>query len=64
MLSFQTKLFGFLKVEDGAITVDWVVVTAGIAALGLAVAVSVGTETKNVADEISDYIGSTDLMTY
>ena len=54
----------FMQDQDGAVTVDWVVLTAGIAALGLAVAITVGTQTKVLADEISTYVQKTDLMTY
>lgn len=32
----------FIKEEDGAITVDWVVLTAGLVGLALAIGVSVG----------------------
>lgn len=36
------KLFDFIKDEDGAVTVDWVVLTAAIVGLGVAVITSVG----------------------
>jgi len=51
------KLFklvnNFKRDEDGAVTVDWVVLTAAIVGLGIAVLASVGGSTKDLADVIS-----------
>ena len=48
------KLFNaFLKDEAGAVTVDWVVLTAAIVGLGIAVLTSVGGGTSDLADVIS-----------
>ena len=58
------RLSVFAQDQCGAITVDWVVLTAAIAALGTAVGVSIGTSTKDVADDIGSYIQSTDVMTF
>ena len=43
------KLFNknFFRDEDGAVTVDWVVLTAAIVGLGIAVLTSVSTGTTN-----------------
>jgi Flp pilus assembly pilin Flp len=46
MLNF---IKNFRNDEDGAVTVDWVVLTAAIVALGLAVGSSVATNTKVVS---------------
>jgi Flp pilus assembly pilin Flp len=46
MLNF---IKNFRNDEDGAVTVDWVVLTAAIVALGLAVGGSVATNTKTVS---------------
>lgn len=47
----------FLRAEDGAVTVDWVVLTAGIALIGLAtvavVADGVGDLSNDTADELA-----------
>lgn len=40
----------FLRGEDGAVTVDWVVLTAAIVGLGLAVLMPIATSTGNIAD--------------
>ena len=52
----------FIYDEDGAATVDWVVLTAAIALLGLTVQINMGTATKHVADKISTSIASTDVL--
>ncbi|TVS04820.1 MAG: hypothetical protein EA407_03395 [Rhodobacteraceae bacterium] len=50
------KLFAHIKNfaadESGAVTVDWVVLTAAIVGLGIAVVASVRTGTTSVASEI------------
>ena len=59
------KLFKlFAKDEDGAVTVDWVVLTSAIVGLGIAGMLSVGNSTSGLADKISDKIQSTDVWTY
>ena len=59
------KLFKlFAKDEDGAVTVDWVVLTSAIVGLGIAVMLSVGNSTSGLADAISDEIGSMTVWTY
>ena len=60
-----SKMFAsFARNEEGAVTVDWVVLTAGIAALGLAVAITVGSSTKELADNIASYVDDTDTMSF
>lgn len=56
------KLFEMIKTfkadEDGAVTVDWVVLTAAIVGLGLAVMLSVRGGTEGLADKISKKLAS------
>ena len=48
------KMFNeFLNDESGAVTVDWVVLTAAIVGLGIAVLASVSGGTKDLAGSIS-----------
>ncbi|TYB82968.1 Flp family type IVb pilin [Maritimibacter fusiformis] len=51
------KLFKLMKTfrndEDGAVTVDWVVLTAAIVGLGIAILTTVQTGTQTLADNIS-----------
>ena len=49
----------FFADEDGAITVDWVVLTAAIIGLALIVVIAIATSTTNLADVISADIAST-----
>lgn len=55
-------MWKFLKDEDGAVTVDWVVLTATIGLLGVAVQVGMGTATKNASDKISTKVASVDVL--
>lgn len=58
------KLFNaFLKDESGAVTVDWVVLTAAIVGLGIAVLTSVGGGTTTLADKVSGHMASKDVTT-
>ncbi len=51
----------FDKDEDGAVTVDWVVLTAAIVGLAVAVLASVRTGTATLATNISDAISTTQV---
>ncbi len=48
----MVTLTNFLKSEDGAVTVDWVVLTAAIVGLGIVVISSVGGGATNVSDSL------------
>ena len=52
------KLFNFIKDEDGAVTVDWVVLTAAIVGLGVAVMTSVGGGVEALSNSISGDLAS------
>ena len=43
----------FRRDEDGAVTVDWVVLTAAIVGLGIAILATVRTGTESLASNIS-----------
>lgn len=51
-------MFNFIKTfradEDGAVTVDWVVLTAAIVGLGIAVLTTVSNGAEDLADGIGD----------
>ena len=55
MLNF---IKNFRNDEDGAVTVDWVVLTAAIVGLGIAVLTSVGGSAVTTADGAGDKIES------
>ena len=62
------KLFkllqNFKRAEDGAVTVDWVVLTAAIVGLGIAVLTSVSGGTTSQADKISSNLSAQTIATY
>ncbi len=53
----MTKLSAFLKDEAGAVTVDWVVLTAAIVGLGLIVFTFVRPAVSNLASGIGTELG-------
>ena len=61
----MNKMFAkFLKDESGAVTVDWVILTAGIVGLAIAVAVPIGMTTSDRADDIGTYVDNVTIATY
>ena len=54
----MTKFSAFLKDEAGAVTVDWVVLTAAVVGLGLVVFTlirpAIGNLAQDIADEVSE----------
>ncbi|MEZ5722471.1 MAG: hypothetical protein R3D59_13140 [Paracoccaceae bacterium] len=54
----------FTRDEDGAVTVDWVVLTAAIVGLGIAVLTSVSGGTTSLADKISGELADMEPADY
>ena len=52
----MTKFSAFLKDESGAVTVDWVVLTAAIVGLGLVVFTFIQPAISDLASDIGDEI--------
>ena len=48
----QNFMNAFIRDEDGAVTVDWVVLTAAIVGLGIAVLTSVSSGAETMAENI------------
>ena len=46
----------FRQNEHGAVTVDWVVITAGVVGLAIAAFAVIETQTTDMADSTGDYI--------
>jgi Flp pilus assembly pilin Flp len=44
----------FLADESGAVTVDWVVLTAAVVGLGAAIGISIATSTLTLAEKVGD----------
>lgn len=61
MLNF---IKNFRADEDGAVTVDWVVLTAAIVGLGIAVLTSVGNGTTALGDKISSQLSAQTIVNY
>jgi len=61
MLNF---IKNFRRDEDGAVTVDFVVLTAAIVGLGIAVMTSVGSGTTALGDTISGDLATMTTMTH
>jgi Flp pilus assembly pilin Flp len=61
------KLFNLIKKfrsdESGAVTVDWVVLTAAIVGLGIAVVVAVGPGLQTLAGNISSTVSGIEVTT-
>ena len=53
----------FIKAEDGAVTVDWVVLTAAIVGLGIAVMASVSNGLEDLSGDIEDQLTSQGIST-
>ena len=61
------KLFNLIKTfrndEDGAVTVDWVVLTAAIVGLGIAVLAAVSGGVKDLSEDISSQLAVSQIKT-
>jgi len=62
------KLFALIKKfrrqEEGAVTVDWVVLTAAVIGLGVAALTAVLTGTETLTGKISASLGAQTVATY
>ncbi len=58
MTRFTRLLSEGARDEDGAVTVDWVVLTAAIVGLAFAALGPIGFSTNNAAQATAEYIGS------
>lgn len=60
-MNFVAKIKTFAADESGAVTVDWVVLTAAIVGLGIAVVASVRTGTLDIAENIETSLTGADI---
>jgi len=61
---FHTPRTGFVRDEGGAITVDWIVLTAALVMMGMAAAFLVGTNVPVLANKVGDHMANTDVNPY
>ncbi|MEM9435987.1 MAG: hypothetical protein AAGA15_03020 [Pseudomonadota bacterium] len=54
----------FRRDEDGAVTVDWVVLTAAIVGLGIAILTTVSGGVSNLSADIDDKLSSMTIASY
>lgn len=57
----DSRLETFARAEDGAVTVDWVVLTAAIVTLGLGALFYVGSAVPEVAANIKGYMDGVEV---
>ena len=61
----KTRMQDFLNDDTGAVTVDWVVLTAAIVGLGLAVIASIGRGTADMSTGLNSHLMTQDVtVTY
>jgi hypothetical protein len=52
------RVYNFFKTEDGAVTIDWVVLCAGIVALAFTIFTSMQDGALELADSVASYMNS------
>ncbi len=62
--AFKPRLNRFWTDEDGAVTVDWVMVTAGVVALSIAVLNLVGDSSMELTKKVSTEMSTAAVASY
>ncbi len=57
----RNTLYRFLRDDSGAVTVDWVVLTAAVVALAGAAFTSIQTSSGGVGNAVGDYLSSVEV---
>ncbi len=60
----KDALIRFVSDESGAVSVDWVVLTAGVVGLVLGIFTILGNDTADYSDRIGVYMTSQGIKTY
>jgi Flp pilus assembly pilin Flp len=60
----KTTVAGFVRNEDGAVTVDWVVLTAAVVGLGLVIGPTVGESTIGLSEEVAADVDEVRIYQY
>ena len=53
----------FLRDEDGAVTIDWVVLTAAVAGLVTAIFLTLGNDTADYSEDLGNFMSSQGVWT-
>ncbi|MEM1234450.1 MAG: hypothetical protein AAGH70_10010 [Pseudomonadota bacterium] len=64
MKTMMNLLNKFRRDEDGAVTVDWVVLTAAIVGLGIAILATVSNGVGDLADAIDSELSTMTIASY
>jgi len=59
----MARIYKRILDEDGAVTVDWVVLTASVVSLGMIVGTVIWHNTGNIAQDLATFVGSQPLKT-
>ncbi|OOY12283.1 hypothetical protein BMG00_13980 [Thioclava marina] len=62
-MKFLQALRNMRKDDDGAVTVDWVVLTAAVVSFGMLVGAVIWGQTGGLSKTIADYLGTTEVAT-
>lgn len=57
------RLARFAKDETGAVTIDWVVLSAAVVGLVTAIFVTLGNDTADYSEDIGSFMSSTGIKT-
>ena len=60
----KAQFSGFIADESGAVSVDWIVLTAGVVGLVIAVFAILGNDTADYGDRIGTYMSVQGVKTY
>ncbi|MBZ4021241.1 hypothetical protein CKO11_02020 [Rhodobacter sp. TJ_12] len=63
MIVTKKGIWPRLSREDGAVTVDWVVLTAAIVALGMIVGLVIWNNSGSLAQSVASYLSSQEVQT-
>ena len=64
LLTIKSQFSRFVSDESGAVSVDWVVLTAGVVGLVIGIFTILGNDTADYGERISTFMTSQGVKTY